>query len=965
MNSFLYRIAKVFLEHHDVGIGDYTFVFPNRRAGLFFQRYISQLAGKPIFSPRIMTINECFSTVSTWQTADKLSMLFRLYRIYLEHSKSEESFDSFVFWGEMLLSDFDDVDKYHVDASQLFTNITELKQIDELFNVFSDNQIEAIRQFWSSFVPVTEGKTSEEFINTWKILYPIYQQFRVELIAENTATEGMICRDVTDRLKKKEEIAFFDEARFVFIGFNALNPSEKTLFEELQKRGIADFYWDYEADELRDPNNHASRFYAKNCHVFPSHFNIEPVVESLHNKHIELIAVPSAVGQVKQAYAILQQLIPDELPNTNTNQPKSINTAVVLPDESLLLPLLHSIPMQIDKINVTMGFPLKSTPVSGLIDHVFELQRRMSTSNERISFYHASVLNILNHQYVSLICANEANDIMRQMAKNNWIYVDERELKSTDLLASIFTPQTDTKNFLRYLLTIFETLQSSLQIASTPELNFRLESDFIYQYYVTIKRMADVLNTEQQQVDMTIDTLVRLIRQLTASISIPFIGEPLDGLQVMGVLETRGLDFENLIFTSFNEGVFPKKSNPNSFIPYNLRRGFELPTAEHQDAILAYNFYRLMHRAKNIFFLYDSRSDASQTGEVSRFLHQLQYHYGVNFKRVNISYDIGISTAEPIAIQKTPELMVKLTRFLSPDEFMPSLSASSLDTYLTCPLQFYLTKVEKIEQAEEVKETIEADVFGQLFHKVMELIYQSYEGKIVQVSDFDALLKDPLSIDKLILHAFSVVYFKKKNNAIVQLEGNNLLIASVIRKYIIQVLKIDKKYAPFKYVKSEAALSIKFPIFDGTKQVNFKGFIDRIDEKDGCLRIIDYKTGTGLLQFKSLEEVFDKEIEKRPKFVLQTFLYGILYKEKALGRRIAAGIYLMRDIFKDNFEMHLNYKPAQGESELVTDFTVFEDDFKALLTTCLEEIFNPEVPFSQTKNTKNCQYCSYVSVCNR
>ena len=960
MNSFLYRIANVYFSEKATDICNYSFVFPNRRAGLFFQRHLSEIANKPIFSPEIITINECFASASHWQTADRLSLLFRLYRIYIQQSKSEESFDSFVFWGEMLLSDFDDVDKYRVDAKQLFTNITELKQIDELFNIFTDRQVEAIRQFWSSFMPVVEGKTHEDFIATWKILLPIYEQFRNELIAENTATEGMISRYVADRLKAKEPILDWEKKQFVFIGFNALNPCERTLFSELQKRGQADFYWDYEAKELRDSDNQASLFYADNIHIFPSKYDIGQFVESLQEKDIELIAIPSAVGQAKQAYNILNELYP-----TEASHDSWIKTAVVLPDESLLVPLLHSLPSQIEKINVTMGFPLKSTPVSGLIEHIFDLQKRMRTTGENTTFYHLNVSNILNHQYIALLCPKEASTISQKMAENNWIYVDAKDLSENNLLASIFKPQTDTKQFLPYLLQLLSNLQNGWQNATDETHNYQMECDFIYQYYVTINRMADIMQNKPTEVEMTLDTLVRLTRQLTAGITIPFIGEPLDGLQIMGVLETRGLDFENLIITSFNEGVFPQKSSTNSFIPYNLRRGFELPTSEHQDAITAYNFYRLLHRAKRIFLLYDSRSEGGQTGEVSRFLHQLHYHYGVNYQRKTVSFDIGFGTPQAIQIEKTPLVMEKLHRFSSPDEKMPAFSASSINSYIDCPLQFYLTKVEEVEQADEVKETVEADMFGTLFHAVMENLYKPFKGKLMQVSDFDALIKNRLHIDQEITLAFSEKYFKKKNKAIVQLEGNNLLIGNVIRKYILQVLETDKKHAPFSYVNSEERCSIQYPIQNGDLKVNIKGFIDRIDEKEGRLRILDYKTGSGTLEFKNLNEVFEQNKKKRPKFVLQTFLYGVLYKEKALGKTMTPGIYYMRDVFKNNFETELHSKPEKSINELVTDFSVFEEEFNELLKNCLEEIMNPEIPFIQTENRDICQYCAYRGVCNR
>ncbi len=964
MNSFLYRVAKSFYTNYESDISSMTFVFPNRRAGLFFQRYLSEIAAKPLFSPDILTINDCFTSASNWQTADRLSMLFRLYRIFIEQSGSDETFDSFIFWGEMLLSDFNDVDKYQVDAKQLFTNITELKQIDQLFNVFSDKQVEAIRQFWSNFVPVTEGKSREDFIATWKILLPVYEQFRAELIAEDTATDGMICRDVAERLRAKEIIPEFENKQFVFIGFNALNPCERTLMAELQKRDQADFYWDYEAAELRDGDNPASLFYAENIHIFPSKLAIEPVEELLADKEIELIAVPSAVGQTKQIYSILNNLYPPELPTSDYQLPTTnwLNTAIVLPDESLLVPLLHSFPEQIGKINVTMGFPLKSTPVSGLIEHIFELQRRLRVSNSQVSFYHQTVSNILNHQYIALLCSTETGSIKQQMAENNWIYIEATELHKNKLLKAIFAPQTEPHTFLPYLLDILKNLQSGWQQASDETNNYKLECDFLYQYYITINRMIDITRDKLVEVDMNLDTLMRLTRQLTAGITIPFIGEPLDGLQVMGVLETRGLDFENLIITSFNEGIFPSKSVTNSFIPYNLRKGFELPTTEHQDAITAYNFYRLIHRAKRIYFLYDSRTEGMQTGEVSRFMHQLHYHYGVTVKKKSVTFDIGFANAPSIQIEKTPAVMEKLLQFTSNEERSPSLSASSINSYIDCQLQFYLTKVEDVDEADEVLETVEAGMFGTLFHKVMENLYAPFKGKLMNDSDFEQLLGNTLQIDKEINRAFAKEYFKKKNDAIIQLEGNNLLIASVLRKYVLQVLKVDKKHAPFRYISSEERCKMQIPVRNGQLNVNLKGFIDRVDEKEGRLRILDYKTGTGKLDFKNLDEVFEHNKDNRPKFVLQTFLYGLFYKENANGNTITPGIYYIRDVFKEDFDTELNDKDSK---ERVTDFAVYENEFKSHLTACLEEIFNPEIPFSQTTNEKVCQYCPYIGVCNR
>lgn len=958
MNSFLYRIAQTYYNHHKTEISRFTFVFPNRRAGLFFQRHLSVIADQPIFSPEIITINDCFISASSWQTADRLSMLFRLYNIYREMSQSDESFDTFAFWGEMLLSDFNEVDKYMVDAKQLFTNVTELKEIDRLFNVFSPRQIEAIKQFWSNFIPVSEEKTQQQFIATWNILYPVYEEFRNELIKENTATEGMISRDVAERLKSKESIQQWDNKQFVFIGFNALNPCERTLMAELQKRGKADFYWDYESFELRDPDNPASMFYAENTHFFPSKYSVEPVIESTSEKSIEIIAVPSAVGQAKQVFSILNKIYSP----TDTNE-NLIETAVVLPDESLLIPLLHSLPEQIAKVNVTMGYPLNTTPVAGLIESIFELQRRVRISGNKAGFYFQTVANILNHQYIALLCNDDAKLIIKQMSENNWIYISENEFHKNELLNTIFVPQADSKNFLQYLLNILKSIQKNLQLLKENTNEFQLENDFLYQYYISINRMSDILKEYSSKIDMNLDTLMRLTRQIISGISIPFVGEPLDGLQVMGVLETRGIDFKNLIITSFNEGVFPKKSTTDSFIPYNLRKGYNLPTYEHQDAIMSYNFYRLIHHAQRIYFIYDSRTEGMQSGEVSRYLHQLYYHYGIEIKRKTVAYDISFSNIENLTVEKTPSVIKKLNLFLSENDDSRSLSASSIKTYIDCPLQFYLTQIEKAEQPDEVTEMVEDNMFGTLFHAVMENMYQSYKGEIIQPDDIQKLIDNQLNIDKQINKAFSEKFFKRKNSEIVELEGNNFLIAKVIQKYVRQVLRTDKAYAPFRYVNSEERCKISFPINVG--KVNLKGFIDRIDEKEGKIRILDYKTGSGNLSFKSWDEVFEHNNDKRNKYVLQTFLYGIFYKEKAQDKTIVPGIYYLRNIFTDGFSTELNYKPDKNTNIIVEDFSKFEEEFNLRLKSCLEEIFNPEIPFFQTTSTKPCQYCPYTGICNR
>lgn len=960
MNSFLYRVAAVFYHNFENKINAFTFVFPNRRAGIFFQKYLSQMAEKPIFSPEIVTIDDCFFAASELQTADRLSMIFSLYNIYKELSNSEESFDNFVFWGETLLSDFNEVDKYRVNAQQLFTNATELKEIDKLFNVFTENQIEAIREFWKSFVPVNESPSQQDFLATWEILFPLYEKFKSKLRIENSGYEGMIFRDVIEKLSGNSKIQWFENKQFVFIGFNALNPCEKTLMSVLQKRDQADFYWDYEAAELRDNNNPASLFFVENTRLFPSKFVIEPATELLNEKKIELLSIPSAIGQVKQIYHTLQNLHPGD-----SDEKSFLKTAVVLPDENLLLPLLYSIPSSITKINVTMGYPMNLTPVAGLMDHIFELHKRKREINGELKFYHLTVSNILNHQFIALICGKIIGAISSQMVQKNLIYVDAATLHKNKLLSVIFNPEIESDSFLDYLLNLLKLLYNEWYNVKTDANEAHLESGFLYQYYTTVNRIAGVVKEQAIDFKVNMDTLIRLIKQLTQGISIPFVGEPLEGLQIIGTLETRGLDFENILISSFNEGVYPGKSFTNSFIPYHLRKGYGLPTYEHQDAITSYNFYRLIHRAKNVYFFSDSRIDKGNTGEVSRFFHQLKYHYNLDIAEKTVVYDISFASDQQIKVEKNQIILEKLKSYQQPGTPETALSASSINTYIQCPLQFYFKNIERIETSSEVSDNIETDMFGNIFHDVMAAIYKPFKGKPVQSADINSILKDDKRILKLLSESFAYYLYKKDRGVTVELQGNSLLISKVLMKYFHGILQYDLKYTPFTYINGEeyceTTLDTKFG------KINLKGYIDRIDEKDGRMRILDYKTGRGTLNFKSWDELFDHDIDpnKRPKHILQTFFYGLLYKHKTNITTIIPGILYTRDIFDEQFSTELCLKEEKNSRSVIQNYFDYENEFISRLTSCIEEIFNPDIPFVQTSMPDACSYCDFKTICRR
>ncbi len=961
MIPFLYNVAQAYYKSYGQQISRYTFVFPNRRAGLFFQRYLSEIAGKPIFSPEILTVADLFGKLSTYKPADRIEMLFMLYDIYKEISASEETFDEFLYWGEMLLNDFDDVDKYLVDAKQLFRNIYDLKEIDNDYNYLSKEQIEAIQRFWSNFLPVGENEKKRSFLEIWEVLFQLYTTLRERLQRKGLAYEGMIFREVAEKTTRKEDLGIHFE-KIIFVGLNGHSKSEEALLKYLRSLGIADFYWDYSSSLVQDVNNKASFFISKNKTLFPSELPLTPEELTMDKPQLEVIGIPSSVGQAKYVYSILQSLLAEK---QIASSEKALNTAVILPDENLLLPTLYSIPEEIDKVNVTMGYNLANTSVSGLIEHIFELQRNIRKSGSGYNFYFRPVLSILNHRYIANIVGETANVLRQDILKYNRIVVSSDELQVHLLFKKIFKPITSWREIPAYLKDILASLKISLSVRGVEEqdvTNIRsadIEGEFIIEYYKTINRMEEILKNISSE--MLVETYFKLLKKLISNISVPFSGEPLSGLQVMGVLETRALDFDNLIILSMNEGVFPLKKAASSFIPYNLRRGFELPTYEHQDSIFAYHFYRMINRAKRIYLLYDTRTEGLQTGEVSRYYNQIKHLYPDHFdihEKLAV-YKVSANESMPITVQKTPQILEKMNVFLQGGG--KSLSASSINTYLNCPLQFYFSVVENMEEEDEVTETIEASTFGTIFHYAMETIYDPMEGKMVTADLLHKIMDSETYLTEIIEKAFAANYFNTDKPK--RLTGQNFLTGEIFRKYIKQVLLTDAKNTPFVYVRSEERIVQDYTLPSG-KVVSLKGFIDRVDNVKGHIRIIDYKTGKGDLYFKDMGDLFDKEMKNRPKAVMQVFMYAHLYLHKYPDSIVEPGIYYLRNLFSDSFNPDVVYRSMGGNVSIV-DFQKYRGDFKTLFDTCLDEIFSPEYPFVQSYTGEPCQWCSFVNICKK
>ena len=959
MKPFLYQVASLFYEKWEAEVSRLAFVFPNRRTGLFFQKYLSEVADIPLFSPTILTINDLFIQLSGKQSADRISMLFILYDIYIRQSGSTETFDEFLYWGEMLLNDFDDIDKYMANARMLFSNVTDLREIENDFDFLSDEQIAAIRSFWSSFYPRGDTPNQQQFLAVWQVLYDLYEEFRATLTAEGKGYEGMIFREVVESMERGESPDLPYE-QIVFVGLNALSVSEERFLAQLQKRKIADFYWDYVSDKVTDPDNKASYFVSRNLKSFPSSMKLPP--EEKVKTEIEVIGIPSGIGQAKHVYTLLS----DWCKEAEMSSEEALRTAVILPDEHLLIPVLNAIPEQIRRINVTMGYPLAGTPVASLIEYILALQKNVRYIDRNPLFYFRDVLPVLNHRYILSTSPEIISSLVKEITENNKIYISHTELEKTPLLEILFTPVTGVEAFSDYLIKVLEELNKVMSALSdeeeedAPQRTNDLEQEFIFHYFTTVNRMKEVM--KDARIEMKIDTFFRLLKRVTDTITIPFHGEPLSGLQIMGVLETRALDFDRLIILSMNEGIFPQRKAANSFIPYNLRRGFGLPTYEHQDSVWAYHFYRLIERASHVSLLYDTRSNGLQTGEVSRFVHQLHYHYEVPMRDKLVVYNVSSSKTPPLAVPKREDIMRRLDAYRKGGS--KAISASAINTYLDCPLKFYFSVVEGIREEEEVSETIESDVFGSILHKVMEELYKPFQGKMVTVDLLKAIRKDTALLTGVIARAFASEFFKTE--VVRSLTGQNYLIGEMIRKYVEKILERDGKLTPFVYIESERKINGLISLSDHS-EIRLKGFIDRVDEVLDAIRIIDYKSGSGTTTFSSIESLFNKEEKDRAKAVMQVFMYCWMYAHftENKGKTIQPGIYYVRSLFSDPFDPSVYHRIERGKSEKVEDFSGYAQAFEEGLRGCLDEIFNPEIPFTQTPTGKACSYCPFKGICGK
>ncbi len=952
MEKFLSQCARYIYQKHSHNLKDLCLVFPNRRSSAFFTQYLQNEIKCAHIGPRTITVNELICNYSNLQKGEKLQLISLLYDAFRRHTKTTETFDEFYFWGEILLADFNDIDRYMVNAKDLFTNISDIKEIESIFDYLTPEQKKALEHFWGSMAVTDKKGFQEKYTTIWGKLYPVYADFKKQLKEMKLAFPGMIDRDVVDNLKNEEKEFPFE--KYYVIGLNALNTCEKIFFTHLQKLDKVKFLWDYDCAYLEDTNNEAGYFLRDNLKQFPQPLDFELNADLFgRRKNIKIAAVSSLYGQSQQ--------IPNFLEEVSLDHKKQFdNTAIVLADESLLFSSLGAIPDHMGTVNVTMGYSVRNSVVYGFLMLLLALLKNKRKENGSYVAYHRYVTDILNHQLLGTTEAEKAKAFVADLKRKNRISIDLNELNFSPLHTCIFNLPEKIEDFSSYFLQVLTMFYQQLKES---EASNTMLLELIYYMYQSIEKLgtvvADVVNSQNREISEAV--YFRLFTQYLGQVSVAFEGEPLSGLQVMGILETRCLDFENLIILGLNENKWPRKYTAPSFIPFNLRKGFGLPGIDEQDAMYAYYFYRLIQRAKNVTATYSVIKEGIGTGELSRYGYQLQYDSIHKPELMNLDFVFANDPVEEIRIKSSEAIVRHLLEKNSEDH---PLSPSAINTYLHCSLKFYLRYVVDLPEPDEVKEEIDGVVFGNIFHDALEELYKPFIGKVVNKNDLANMLKDRVRMENEVTKQIAIHYLKKKKpiSGPVKLQGKTLLIFENAITYLKQLLKVDLNIAPFTIISLEEKYKRWIELnLNGVKtSICIGGKIDRVDQVNGQVRVLDYKTGNVEgLGFSKIEDLFDVSIKKPKKEILQALIYSWGLSYDINNEAIQPVIYSLRALFDDHFSPNI----TQNKKELL--FEDVKDDFELNLRQLVTEIYSGQNAFVQTEHLDKCKYCPYGVICRR
>jgi RecB family exonuclease/transcriptional regulator with XRE-family HTH domain len=949
METFLSKVCDHLLASYGEQLDELCIVLPNRRGGLFLERQLASRFTKPAWAPSIYSMEDFIWEQSGLQQTDLAEQLFIFYSAYRDYEQEKaESFEAFCKWAPTLLADFNETDSCLADTEKLFGNLSDIREIEN----------------WS-LGEATLTDFQKQYLHFWKRIGDWYRLYRKMLAQENKAYTGLAYRTVAEKISTP---GFGQQwKKIIFAGFNALNPAEERIFTVLQDSGRAETLWDGDRYFLEDNAQEAGRFLRKYRH---SYFRPAPGARgfrhiedrlSTEEKNITVAGVAKMVSQSKAAVHFLETL--------DKQKRFSPSTAIILSDDQLLLPLLHALPEEAQYINITMGFPLRHTPVSSLVNALFQLHEdaqrfNIHTREGELKFYHTDLIRLLRHPYVRQLLAGTGlpEQLERHIVRFNIIFASEGQLRKAtkenenafELFAHFLRPWPDAAAALQGLQQAIDLLRPQFVPAPSddPEKkSFSIETEYLFQLSLIVKRARTL--QEKWKVAPDIRSLRALVTQQLASTTLPFYGEPVGGLQVMGLLETRTLDFENLIFLSANENLLPGGRSQPTFILYDLRRAFGLPVWHDKDAMTAYNFYRLLVRAKNVFIIHNTDQDTFGGGEKSRFVTQLQHELSVINKKATITetvFDAGIPLSAappaPIRIPKDEAVRTKLGELAA-----SGLSPSLLNSFRACSLQFYFHYVASLREPDEVEETIGADTLGTIIHGALEELYKPLIGQALNPAQIDEMKKQvPHTCDAMFARHFS----NEEASS-----GKNLLARRIAVRYISSFLDEEKKTLKKSPLKVEALESdLRFAVNVNGKTIQLRGQADRIDSTPTHIRLVDYKTGKTEkreLNVGDWEEILVKpEIHKSFQLLMYAWLYA---KMTGSVLPIQSGIISFRKL-KDGL---LHVTTPDGGFLLPKTL----EEFGHALQKLLETLFSDEREFVQTDELKTCKLCAFKTICRR
>lgn len=961
--SFLEYVARDIIACFGTNLAHTAVVFPNKRAALFFNQYLANISDRPMWSPAYITISDLFRKHSALVVADHIKLICDLHKSYNQCTGMDESLDFFYSWGEVMLADFDDLDKNEADPQKVFANLRDVHEMDSL-DYLSEQQKDILKHFFANFNEEHTSRLKEKFIRLWSHLYDIYVDFNARLEQQGLTYEGALYRKVA----QNKTIDFVYD-RYIFVGFNVLQTVEKDLFTTLKEQNKAFFYWDYDRYFMAG-NNEAGHYIRKHKEQFTNLLddNDDDIYNNFNKeKQITYITAQTENIQARYISTWLRE---------NNRYADGKKTAIILCDEKLLPATIHSIPPEVSKLNITTGYPLAQTPVASLISLLIALQvNGFDHNHERFRLHHVNA--VLRHPYIKYLSA-EAIPLMTMLNQRKIYYPDNDTLAKDEALALLFTSyayvNADEYNGLiaQWILQIIKRIAQGARTE-----NDALTDESLFRAYTLMNRISQLIASNDLVTE--ISTFSHLISQMISSTTVPFHGEPAEGVQIMGVLETRNLDFDHVLLLSCNEGNMPKGVNDTSLIPHSIRTGHELTTVDNKVAIYAYYFYSVIQRAKDVTIVYNNAVNDGQKGEMSRFMLQMMVESSHPIIHQTLQSGQMAIVHQPVAIAKTPTVMLKMRQLFDSElseRKPPLLTPTSINKYQRCQLQFFYNYISGIKEPDDNDEdVIDNRIFGNIFHEAANIIYTDLCAKstIIQPEDINALLRHGVAIEMAVDKAFKIHLFKMPPDASFRMELNGLQLINrdVIIKYLRRLLENDKHLAPFSIIALEgdvmAPLTIHTP--QGTLNTTIGGRIDRLDivnwnTANEQIRVIDYKTGSKPQKIPtSIDEIFDsKDVNKHGDYYLQTILYALLVQRNKQYNNaqlpVSAGLLFIQSNGSNGYDPTL-----QLGTEKINDVRNFADEFRPRLMQVITDIFDSDKPFEPTDNKKVCKTCPYAQLC--